>query len=460
MCAVFGRRRRAATAALVAMATLVACSAERQVPLALPPRPPPSSVADPPSTTQVEPIPTAPPSAPVSTAPAGTTSPTAVPTTAPSSWAAFDQALAAKLLDRGDYAVGVAVAVRGAIVHTADLGYRVAPVPVTAAPTDTSVAAPPTSAPPTTAPPSTGPPTTSPVEFGGAPAPIATNDRFRIASISKVITAIVVLQLVEAGQLGLDEAVGGRLAELVGASVSDPQVATITVRQLLSHTGGFPSYQSAFFGGRYDSCPAVAKDALARRVIAAPGARYVYSNLNFCLLGLLVEQIAGRPYEAVVNDRLLAPLGIGDMRMAPTFDSDPTAVVHPSVRGRNYMEALGAAGAWTATPADLVTILDSLDAGVPGFHPLSAATVELMRTVVPTAEPPSPDGRGYGLGMMVFGDGTFGHTGTVESTHAMVLDRSDGVTWSVLVSGPYPDSTGNLRTIFDEAAHDAGVALP
>jgi D-alanyl-D-alanine carboxypeptidase len=455
MCAVFGRRRRAATAALVAMALLAACSAERRAPLALPPQPPPTAPSsdDPASTTQVEPIPTTPSSAPASTPPAGPTPSTATATTAPSAWVAFDQALSAELLDRGDYAVGVAVAVHGAIVHTADLGYRVAPVPVPPAPTDTST-------PPVTAPPPTGPPTTGVVEFGGPPTPIAPNDRFRIASISKVITAIVVLQLVEAGQLGLDEAVGSRLAELVGATVRDPQVATITVRQLLSHTGGFPSYQSAFFSGRYGSCAAVAKDALARPLIAAPGARYVYSNLNFCLLGLLVEQVAGRPYEAVVNDRLLAPLGIGDMRMAPTFDSDPTAVVHPSVRGRNYMEALGAAGSWTATPADLVTILDSLDAGVPGFHPLSAATVELMRTVVPTAEPPSPDGRGYGLGMMVFGDGTFGHTGTIESTHAMVLDRSDGVTWSVLVSGPYPGSTGNLRTIFDDAARDSGVALP
>jgi hypothetical protein len=142
------------------------------------------------------------------------------------------------------------------------------------------------------------------------------------------------------------------------------------------------------------------------------------------------------------------------MRMAPTFDTDPTAVIHPSVPGRNYMEALGAAGAWTATPADLVTILDSLDLADPGFHPLSQATVDVMRTIVPTAAPPSGDGRGYGLGMMVFGDGT------IENTHAMVLDRPDGVTWSVLVSGNYPGSTGRLRQIFDEAVQAAAVPLP
>jgi D-alanyl-D-alanine carboxypeptidase len=106
-----------------------------------------------------------------------------------------------------------------------------------------------------------------------------------------------------------------------------------------------------------------------------------------------------------------------------------------------------------------VKIFDSLDLGDRGFHPLSQATVDLMRTIVPTGGPPPADGRGYGLGMMVFGDGTFGHTGTIENTHAMVLDRPDGVTWSVLVSGEYPGTTGNLRQIFDEAARDAGVPL-
>jgi D-alanyl-D-alanine carboxypeptidase len=82
-----------------------------------------------------------------------------------------------------------------------------------------------------------------------------------------------------------------------------------------------------------------------------------------------------------------------------------------------------------------------------------------MRTIVPTGGPPPADGRGYGLGMMVFGDGTFGHTGTIENTHAMVLDRPDGVTWSVLVSGEYPWESDDLRGIVDRSLADAGIAL-
>jgi len=361
-------------------------------------------------------------------------------------WAAFDAALATRLIGSGDYAVGVAVAVDGEIVHTADLGFRVPPpfVPPTA-----SVA-------PSAAP--TDATTTTTTVAAPAAEPIEPGDRFRIGSISKVITAIVVLQLVEAGQLGLDEPVGQRLADIVGATVGDPQVPAITVRQLLAHTGGFASYESTFFRGQVDSCAAAAQYGLSRGLGAPPGVQYTYSNLNYCLLGLLVEDLAGRPYEAVVTDRLLAPLGIEGMRLAATYDADPAQVVHPSAPSRNYMEVLGAAGSWVATPADIVTIVSSLDLAHPGFHPLSQGIVDLMRTPVLTASRIDPS-RGYGLGMMVFGDGAYGHTGTVENTHAMVVDRADGVTWSVLVSGEYPGNTGNLAGIFDRSIEDAGVTL-
>ena len=58
------------------------------------------------------------------------------------------------------------------------------------------------------------------------------------------------------------------------------------------------------------------------------------------------------------------------MRLAGTFDPQPDEVVHPSFPNRNYMEVLGGAGSWVATPADVVKIVDSLDNTKPGFHPL------------------------------------------------------------------------------------------
>ncbi|MET0146644.1 MAG: serine hydrolase domain-containing protein [Ilumatobacteraceae bacterium] len=370
---------------------------------------------------------------------------TSVETISAEAWAAFDAALSTRLVGAGDQAAAVAVAVDGQIVHTADFGERVPPAP-----------APPAS----TVPGSTDAAATS-IAAGGADGadgePIEPGDRFRIASISKVITATVVLQLVEAGQIKLDDPLGDRLAAIVGTTVSDPAASAITVRQLLSHTSGFASYQGTFFGGRVDSCQSVAQQAFGTGLAAAPGTAYRYSNLNFCLLGLLVEDVAGRPYQDVVEDRLLEPLGIDGMRLAGTFDPDPAEVVHVSGAGRNYMEVLGAAGAWVATPSDLVKILGSLDPRTRGFHPLSPPMAELMRQ--PPPSPPSDPEHWYGLGTMAFGDGSFGHTGTVEQTHAMVLDRPDGVTWSILVSGPVPWETGDLRGVFDRSVAEAGITF-
>ena len=74
------------------------------------------------------------------------------------------------------------------------------------------------------------------------------------------------------------------------------------------------------------------------------------------------------------------------------------------------------------------------------------------------AEPPVRE-RWYGLGQIVYADGSWGHTGTVENTHAMALVRPDGVTWTILVSGEYPENTARLREIFDEAVGAAGIVL-
>ncbi len=394
-----------------------------------------------------------PPVAPT-TAAATTTTVAARSTTPPEdpAWGVFDFELAARLIGRGDYAASVAVAVDGEIVHQRAYGVRVPPVP---APLTDPLAPPPVPG-QEPAPTELAPPTTSlpavPLEQAEP------GDRFRIASISKLITAIVVLQLVEAGQLGLDEPVGARLAQQVGALPVDPGVSAITVRHLLSHTAGFPSYQRTFFGGDVDSCPTVANLGLSRALRQPPGGSYEYSNLNYCLLGLLVEQVTARPYQDVVQERLLGPLGITGMRMAGTFDVGDSEVVHPSIPGRNYMEVLGAAGSWVATPADLVKIVDSLDLSRQGFHPLTAPTVELMRQPAPPPVVYRPD-RWYGLGLIVHVDGAWGHTGTVENAHSMVLRRPDGVTWSVLVNGETPGNSDDLRRIFDEAIYASGVVL-
>lgn len=320
-------------------------------------------------------------------------------------WAGFDAALRSAVLGGGSDAVSVAVSIDGEIVHASAMGARVP---------DTLDAVEPT-------------------------------DKFRIASISKPITAITALQLVEDGVVGLDEPIGSVVAFAVGVPVPGAGAAGLTVRQLLTHTSGFPQYESLFFRNQVGSCEEAAAVGLTRSL---QGGGYRYSNMNYCVLGVLIEQLTGQSYEQAVYERLLTPLGISGMRLAPTYDPGPGEVVHRSVPGRNYMEVLGAAGAWVASPSDLVTIFDSLDPDTPGWKPLEADTVAAMKTAI--NDPLAPD-RGYGMGVILYGGGAAGHTGTIESTHAMVLDRADNVTWAVTVSGEHPSDTPRLAGMVDRA---------
>ncbi len=323
--------------------------------------------------------------------------------TAPSGWAGFDAALESALIRPGNTAASVAVSIGGDVVHRRAFGLR-------------------------------DPASGDPAE---------PEDRFRVASISKTITAITVMQLVEDGVIGLDDPVGQLVADSIGIGTVGAS-GRLTFRQLLTHRTGLGKYQSTFFGGGADDCRDAARAGLGS---GASGGGYVYSNMNYCVAGLAIEAITGLTYEQAVYRSLLTPLGISGMRLAPTFDPGPDETQHVTTPGRNYMETLGAAGAWIATPTELVTILDSLDASTPGFKPLAPDTV--LQMIVPIGGQLGQ--RGYGYGLISYGGNRFGHTGTIESTHAMLLNRGDGVTWAVTVAGQSPNQTTDLERTVNEA---------
>jgi D-alanyl-D-alanine carboxypeptidase len=320
------------------------------------------------------------------------------------SWTAFDEALAGALLGAGNTAASVAVSIGGEVVHRAAFGTRTP----------------------------------------GVLDPVEVQDRFRVASISKVITAVTLLQLVEDGVVGLDEPIGLRVAEHVGLADPSPGAAGLTVRQLLTHTSGYGKYYSTYFGNGASDCRHAAAIGLRD---GGGGGGYTYSNMNFCVAGMLIESLTGTSYEAAAYQHLLTPLGISGMRLPPTIDPGPDEVQHVTTPGRNYMETLGAAGAWIASPTDLVTIMNALDPTTPGWKPLEDETMLQMFTPVYG----QLGQRGYGMGMILYGDGRYGHTGTIESTRAMLLNRGDGVIWAVTVAGSQPWETSWLEGIVNEA---------
>ncbi len=137
----------------------------------------------------------------------------------------------------------------------------------------------------------------------------ATTDAvFQIGSVTKVLTATLVLQLVEEGRLELDLPLQTRLPDLV---LGDREAAArITVRQLLSHTSGFEG--DVFTDtGKGDECIERYVGELAEvPQLFPPGAMFSYNNAGYCLLGRLVEVVRKRPYDDCLRDHLLGPLGM------------------------------------------------------------------------------------------------------------------------------------------------------
>lgn len=329
--------------------------------------------------------------------------------------AAFDAVIAAATVDLGDISTGVAVLRNGDVLHTAAFGME------------------------------------NPFELRAA----TVDTRFRIASISKMFTAVAIMQLVNEGSIELDRPFADQLG--VDQPFYDPRLATVTVRQLLSHTSGFGVSRNIFFGHGVDTWQQAAQSALGQVLEFDPGTAFQYSNTNFCVLGLLLEKVTGQQFEPAIRERVLDPIGI-EAHLAPTFDAAPGDALHASSPGRNYMETLGPAGGWVATPLDVARLAAAMRWQSDGPHLLDRATVEAMRVPVPVPVevPPPVNGWSYGMGLILFGDGSWGHTGTIESTHAMVVNRPDGLTVAVLVSGKFPSNTDDLQGVIDLAIAASG----
>ncbi len=148
--------------------------------------------------------------------------------------------------------------------------------------------------------------------FGVADAsgrPVTATTPFMIGSLTKSMTALAVMQLVDAGRVDLDAPVRSYLPSF---ALADPGAAAqVTVRQLLTHTSGIPTAA----GTAPLSAPAtdLASQVAALRdvaPVAPPGTRYAYSNANYLVLGRLIEVLAGQPYGAYLAEHLFAPLGM------------------------------------------------------------------------------------------------------------------------------------------------------
>lgn len=288
--------------------------------------------------------------------------------------------------------------------------------------------------------------------------PVNVNSNFRIASISKVVTAETVLKLIDQDLLQLDEPIVGRVADSIGLILADDRARKITVRQLLSHTSGISNFLKIFFdAGSYDQMGMLI-EVLGQPLATEPGSAYKYSNVNFILLGRAIELVTGLSYQDAAKQLVLSPLGLQSFRMVDTYEFGPSDALHAVSGGRTYMEQLGAAGAWVATASDVAKLLDSLNPDSPTQHLVSRELLDLMK--LPATPVPADPLWDYGLGLRLFASGEWGHSGSVENVHAMVVHRPDGLVVCVLVNGAKPKDTDELIGAINDAilASRTGVA--
>ncbi len=288
--------------------------------------------------------------------------------------------------------------------------------------------------------------------------PVNAETNFRIASVSKILTAETVLKLVEQDLLQLDEPIVGLIADTFGLTVADERARNITIRQLLSHTSGISNFLKIFFdSGSYDQM-GMLSEALSVQLDSEPGSTFKYGNVSYVLLGKAIELVTGLSYQDATKELVLTPLGLDSFRLVGTYDFGPNDAMHAVSGNRTYMEQLGPAGAWVATAADVAKLLDSLDPQSPSVHVISSESMDLMKSpATPQGVTPLWD---YGLGLRLFVSGEWGHSGSIENVHAMVVHRPDGLVVSVLVNGTKPKETDDLIGAINDAvlAARTGVA--
>jgi CubicO group peptidase (beta-lactamase class C family) len=126
---------------------------------------------------------------------------------------------------------------------------------------------------------------------------------FRIASVTKGFTAVLVLQAVEREELVLDAGIGRYLPELAGAAVE-----RVTVRHLLTHTSGIPDFGPE--PGQGQDVRLAITTHLKNVALSKPGADRKYCNVGYTLLGIILEQVSGKSYRQLAASRIFTPAGM------------------------------------------------------------------------------------------------------------------------------------------------------
>ena len=295
--------------------------------------------------------------------------------------------------------------------------------------------------------------------------PVSTSSLLRIASVTKPITSVGIFSLVEKGKIRLMDRVFGAGAILgtdYGKQPYKRYIQDICVDHLLTHTcGGWPNDSSdpMFRFPEFSRGKLISWTLNNLPIINPPGDRFAYSNFGYCVLGRIIEKIAGMPYQDYIRHEILARCMIKDMRISGNTlkQRAPNEVVYYGQNGENPYEMnvarMDSHGGWLASAADLARFAGSIDETDQGPGLLSRDSVVIM-TTPSTANSKSAEVK-YARGWNVRneGKGNWWHNGSLPGTAAILVRTSTGFCWAALIntrSQPANDINSALdKTVWD-----------
>jgi CubicO group peptidase (beta-lactamase class C family) len=268
---------------------------------------------------------------------------------------------------------------------------------------------------------------------------------FRIASVTKPITAVTIFSLIEQGKLNQSDKVFGP-SGILGIKYGKPPykqyVADVTVDHLLTHTaGGWPADNTdpMMHNDGWDQTKLITQTIANLPLTSPPGTHWAYSNFGYCVLGRVIEQVTGQAYNTYVQTNILGPCGISTMQIAKNKESQRAnyeVVYYGQYSEDPYklnITRMDSDDGWIASSTELVQFLNHV-AGAPGIPALlKPATIKLMTTPAPAY--PAGDAR-YARGWMVRdnGAGSWWHNGSLPGTTSIMVRTSTGFCWAALAN--------------------------
>lgn len=323
------------------------------------------------------------------------------------------------------------------------------------------------------------------LDFEAGAAAVTATTLFDVASLTKVLaTAPSVLLLVEAGKLDLEAPVARYLPECGGRGRDN-----MTLRHLLTHSSGFPAGLPA--RPAWEGQAAALALACGKDVTDAPGTAFRYSDINYILLGIVVEKVAGMPLDKFAASHIFAPLHMDHTgflplkrfaagTIAPTHVSPPLPAdkaLHPDLKHGEILQGVvhdptarriggvaGSAGLFS-TAADVARYARMLlgNGELDGIRVLSAESVRLLSTV---QSPPGLTLRAIGMDIdspfarprgSLFPVGSYGHTGYTGCF--LWIDPASRSFYIFLSNRVYPDDKSNILALYGELGTLAAQAI-